>query len=156
MSVPPEAGAWHYQGPADPREGGCWYRLEGWEHGYAEAVRVLDLDSACGFRGAVLVEALVVLLPETEQQHADCLQAIGMTPATLPQEEGARRAVIVDACLAYGRHDPANTWPERQSEVLQLEKDPELGPMWHDGWHADRRMTDDLNEYIEREWLPRL
>ena len=85
MSVPPEAGAWRYQGPADPEQGGHWYRLEGWEHGYAEAVRVIDLESACGFRGAVLVEALVVLLPETDQELAECLQAIGLTPATLPQ-----------------------------------------------------------------------
>ena len=156
MSVPPEAGAWHYQGPSDPKEGGNWYRLEGWEYGYAEAVRVIDLTSACGFRGAVMVEALVVLLPESDQQLVDCLQVIGLTPATLPIEEGARQAAIVDACLAYGRHEPANTWPEPKSEILPLEDDPELGPMRHDGWQADRRMTDDLPEHVAREWLPRL
>lgn len=61
---------------------------------------------------------------------------------------------IVDACLAYGRHDTAETWPDRQSEVLQLELEDD-GPMEHDGGRADGRMTGDLTEYIEREWLPR-
>jgi hypothetical protein len=155
MAPSPER-EWRYQGPSDPKEGGHWYHLEGWEHGYAEAVRVIDLTSACGFRGAVLVEALVVLLPETDEELTEYLQAIGLTPSTLPQEEGGRKAAIVDACLACGRHEPANTWPEPQSEVLQLQDDPELGPMRHDGWQADRRMTDDLTEHVARERLPRL
>jgi len=156
MISPPAEHEWHYQGPSDPREGGHWYRLEGWQHGYVEAVRVIDLASACGFRGAVLIEALIVLLPESEEKLIRCLDAIGLTPATLPKEEGAQKAAIVEACLAYGRYDPANTFPDRQSEVLQLEADPDLGPMRHDGWHADQRMTDDLAEYIERVWLTRL
>jgi hypothetical protein len=109
-------------------------------YGYANAVRVTDLDSGCGFSGAVLIEHVTVLY--------DCHRIAEAIACCGWDVRGP--AQICDALISYGHSDPDDSWDgyrSNHSEVIQCDQD---GPEVFDGWKIDRRLGDDetLEEYV--------
>ena len=142
--------SWAYTGDVGSLcYGGTFVRIDpqAWKWGYAEAVRVTDLDSACGFRGAVLIESVTVNGTDDKGRIQRALACVGLTARDLlrMRDNTARRLAIADALLAYGYCD------YERSEVVQTEAG---APMADDGWRAEKFITsDDLRGYVEAEWL---
>lgn len=138
---------WLYSGDMNAAYGGIWIRHYG---DYADAVRIVDLDSAIGFDGAVLIERCSVSLPrkvsEKKQRIKSALSCYGQTVATLGQmSREARRAHIWNAMIDYGYGD------SDPIETLQLDPD---GPMQFDGWRADRKQPGgDIGNYVMAKYL---
>lgn len=137
---------WHYVGDINIEYGGTYFDLSEWENGYVDALRVTDLDSGCGFEGAVLIEKIVILVDndKANQQACECCGWI-KTDIDTSTENG--KLQLADAVMSYGRFDPANEYYEPQNEVVQTQSD---GPMEFDGWKATKRvLSENLKGYIE-------
>lgn len=142
-----------YCGDVNLEHGGTFVDLSDWEHGYCTAVRVTDLDSGCGFRGACLIEHVVISGTDDPKRIRQALGCVGgakslggrnwhRTGERSRIKEGLRHA-IADALLSYGYCDVE----EERSEIVQTEAD---GPMVFDGWRADKRLHGtDLRAYVE-------
>lgn len=142
---------WEYTGDINLEHGGMFYR-GAIDEGYADVVRVTDLDSGCGFSGAVLVEECTAIFATAPgdchyantQSALDCI-GLDKTPETCTIHE------LVEAAMAYGLYDPATNYARPVSHVFQCDDD---GPMAFDGWKADDRMDiDAVKDWIESELL---
>lgn len=51
---------WHFSGDVNLAYGGAFIHLDTFRNGYCDAVVVTDLDGACGFVGAVMIEHVTV------------------------------------------------------------------------------------------------
>ena len=136
--------------------GGTFYNFSDWKDGYVSAVEVTDLDSACGFDGAVLIEPKTIIIREGADLHT----ALGVIGASLlpngdiddngkivKKGTATWRFIATYACQSYGHYDP-----EDGSQVVQLDKD---GPMEFEGWKAIKRLRANasLENYVRREFL---
>ncbi len=145
------ADKWLYQGDVSLEYGGSYIDLSTWKDGYCSAVRIIDLDSGCGFTGAVMIEHVVILGIHDKKRIHDAMRCcdIDFTSWNTRDKESVRLA-IAESLLSYGCYDPDDAWDNYQShhtEILQLEAD---GPMQFDGWKADKRLHNtDLREYVE-------
>lgn len=150
---------WVFCGDVNLEYGGSFIDLSTWDDGYCSAVRVTDLDSACGFTGAVMVEHVVILGTDDADRIRKALDCVGGAAALGARnwhatgrsetiKENLRHA-IADALLSYGCCDPDAAWDgyrTHHTEVLQLEED---GPMKFDGWKADKRLSNTtLEAYV--------
>ena len=145
-AMPEKIAPWEYIGDVNIEYGGTYYNLsDDWKYGYVSALRVTDLDSGCGFDGAVLIEKLSIIVdPKYFAESAACC-GFEMSEVDLDIDQGKLR--ICDALLSYGHYDPANEYYEPANEVVQTLED---GPMEFDGWKASKRvLTKDLKGYIE-------
>jgi hypothetical protein len=116
-------------------------------------IEVTDLDSACGFRGANLIEKRTVLLNKPEIWPS-AINAIGskLLPNGDIDCDGAileRGSKAYKLCLAYSILTYRGCDTER-SEVIQIDPDETLN---YDGWQAKRLEDDSLEAYVAREWL---
>lgn len=137
---------WHYSGDVNPEYGGIWINLDNWEYGYAEAVKVTDLDSGAGFTGAVEVEHIVIHGMDDRERTKSALRYYGIENFRGFTKEMSRLA-IAEALASYGDYEQDRDGGSPFQEVLQLEPD---GPMVYDGWKADKRLRDpDLKAYVE-------
>jgi hypothetical protein len=147
---------WHYQGDMSLEYGGTFTRLREWRHGYVEVCEVTDLGSACGYRGAILIEMRTIAIDRKDRWEG-ALPVIGCTLApngdivdngrsTYRKRSLAWHLCLVHALNAYGYHDTD------RSEVIQLDRD---GAMQHDGWRAEKRLRSNasLRNYVRREFL---
>lgn len=149
---------WHYTGDVNLEHGGTFIDLSTWNDGYCSAVRVTDLDSGCGFAGAVLIEHIVINGTTDLARIRHAMQSCGYgadyhhRPPTISPEDHKRsiRLMIADALMSYGHYDHDDSWDgygDGHSETLQL--DPS-GPMKYDGWRASKRLRGgDLRGYVE-------
>ena len=146
-----------YCGDVNLEYGGLFIDLSTWGDGYCSAVRVTDLDSACGFDGAVMVEHIVILGVDDAERIRTALASCGGLCARNWHAIGDKatikhnlRHAIADALASYGYFDPDDSWNGYRSyhtEILQCEAD---GPMVFDGWKADKRITNTtLEEYVQ-------
>jgi hypothetical protein len=144
---------WYYQGDVSLEYGGTFMRFAEWKHGYAEVVEVTDLDSGCGFRGAVRIEERSINI-EDKSRWNSALNCIGATllpnddicygeRITYRKNSHAWRMCLVYALNCYGYYD------ENRSETVQ--PDP-TGPLKFDGWRATR-IRRNLRSYVRREFL---
>lgn len=145
---------WHFSGDVNLEYGGAFIDLSTWDDGYCDAVRITDLDSGCGFTGAVLIEHVVILGVRERNRITEALKGCGyeltrgnQSPADFKQ---SLRHMIAEALMSYGFTDPDDCWDGYRShhtEVVQMEAD---GPMIFDGWKADKRLRgDDLEGYVK-------
>jgi hypothetical protein len=143
-------GKWHYTGDVNPEYGGFWIDLSDWEYGYCSAVRVTDLDSGCGFRGAVLIEHIVINGTDDQERIKTALGACGCDVAELDQSDMRTQLMIAESLALYGFYDPDDFWDglsTPHTETVQMESD---GPMKFDGWTASKRLHNtSLRAYIE-------
>lgn len=151
-----------YMGDVNLEYGGTFYNFSDWRWGYVNAVEITDLDSACGFRGAVLIEQITINVKRPGAELDRALDVIGAkmvnTHARRPvgdildngrllmKDTAAWRWCIAYACQAYGHKDVD------KFEVVQLEKD---GALQFDGWRAERRLRQgaSLRNYVKNNWL---
>lgn len=151
-------GRWEYTGDVNLEHGGVFIDMSTWDDGYCSAVRVTDLDSGCGFTGAILIEHVVINGTDDPERIRKALECVGGSPfrgrrsRVVPAEEINQtiRLAIAEALLIYGYYEPDDAWYNYQShhsETVQLEHD---GPMLYDGWKADKRLRGgDLQGYVE-------
>jgi hypothetical protein len=105
--------------------GGTFFNLnrEHRENGYIEALRVSRLDDA-PFSALILVESLTLLPDEVGSDGwADCMKCIGLTRAQYDEgNERERLWMDAEACLAYGRYDPAEHGYEHHTDYILAEE----------------------------------
>lgn len=146
-----------YSGDVSLEYGGLFIDLSTFSDGYCTAVRITDLDSGCGFTGAVMVEHIVINGTDDSKRIREALKSYGglncRNWAFIGRRETIKenaRMAIAEALESYGYTDPDDSWNGYQShhtEILQLEAD---GPMTFDGWKADKRLHNtDLKQYVE-------
>ena len=136
--------ACQYSGDVNLEYGGVFYETKNWKnYGYASAIRITDLDSACGFTGGVLIESIVINRPDDIQRALDAIGA----------DDTGDTAAEIEACLAYGHYEPAFDVFNSVSETVTT--DPEN---WeYDGWKAEKHVTsEDLPGYVASCWLARV
>lgn len=130
---------WAYTGDCNLIHGGEFIDLndDDWNYGFCNAVVVTDLDSACGFTGASLIEHVTINGTDDSERIRNAWRCCGWAGgrpegASPGQHKRSLRLVIASALLNYGYKDVES------SEVVQTESD---GPMRFDGWRADKRLT---------------
>ena len=131
-----------YIGDCDLYNGGIYIDLSNWDsYGYANAVEVVDLDSAIGFTGAVAIHPMTINKSEASELPS-ILSVVGDKPENNPSPLD-----IAYACFAYGKYDD-----DRSYETLQLQRD---GEMEFQGWTAERRVRSNFNlrKYVESQYL---
>lgn len=137
---------WQYIGDVNIEYGGTFFDLTEWKHGYVDALRVTDLDSGCGFDGAVLIEKITILVDDEKTNKQAC-ECCGFKFDDLDLSTDAGKLQLADAVMSFGRYDPANEYYEPQNEVVQTQDN---GPMQFDGWTATKRvLSENLRGYIE-------
>lgn len=148
---------WEFSGDVNLEYGGEFIDLSTWDDGYCSAVRVTDLDSACGFTGAVLIEHVVILGTKDSERIRQALRSVGGLSARNWHRTGSSETIkqnlrhaIASALLGYGFYDPDDSWDGYRSyhtEIVQMEPD---GPMQFDGWKADKRLSNTtLEAYVQ-------
>ena len=140
---------WNYSGDVSIACGGMFVEVDrqNFKWGYLNFVEVTDLDSACGFRGACLIERGTVNGTDDKARIMSALKCVGMTPRDLLKMKGntARMMAIAYALRSYGYVDYDRT------EVVQTEAGQ---PMRFDGWKAEKVIREsDLKGYVESQWL---
>lgn len=144
---------YQYSGDINVEYGGQWIDLDNWEWGYANCVRVIDLDSGCGAPGMVAIEHVTILLDK--DRWAESLDCCGLTPwDVLGMDPDHRRYVLAECLLQYGHYDLDDAWDAYQShwiEIIQTESD---GPMVWEGLRAEKRVhCENLIGYIEAKHI---
>lgn len=153
-------GRWYYSGDGNLEYGGVFIDVSTWNDGYCDAVRVTDLDSGCGFTGAVLIEHITILVPNpssssmywADHDRGRMMSALrGCGPDNCRgMSKTTARCVIAEAMMGNGRYDPDDQWDgyrSSYSETVQCEAD---GPMAFDGWKAAKRLHNtSLEEYVK-------
>jgi hypothetical protein len=141
---------WEYSGDVNLEYGGQFIDLSTWGDGYCSVVRVTDIDSGCGFRGAVMVEHGTIYGMDDPKRVRQALNSVGGISARdwRPTADKASvkhglRMGIADAMLGWGFCD----YDDCRTEIVQLDED---GPMAFDGWKADKRLHGTtLEEYVK-------
>ena len=141
---------WLYSGDMNAQYGGIWIRHHG---DYCDAVEITDLDSACGFDGAVMIERLSSglydrKLSDRKKALKQALDCYGWTISDLPKgNRQATRAAIWEAMIRYGYCDRES----ENAEILQLDAD---GPMEFESWTAVRKQPHgDIGGYVMAKYL---
>ena len=139
---------WSFTGDVNLEYGGVFIDLSTWNDGYCSAVRVTDLDSGCGFRGACLIEHVVINGTDSPKRLREAMRSCGCSAEGM-SKEGAR-LMLAEALMSYGYTDPDSCYgfgSRPDSETIQCEQD---GPMSCDGWKADKRLNNTtLRAYVE-------
>lgn len=132
-----------YVGDCNIEHGGLFYDTTNWSnYGYATALRITDLDSACGFPGGIIIERITILKDKLEDALEYCSVDLS--------EVSDREAAEVEACEAYGLFDPHVDYNSPSSIIIST--DPES--MEFDGWKAEKHIAeDDLLGFIHAEWM---
>ncbi len=137
-----------YCGDVNLEYGGSFIDLSTWGDGYCTAVRVTDLDSGCGFTGAVLIEHVVINGTTQSKRLREAMKSCGCSAKGMTKESA--RHMLAEALMSYGYTDPNDSWDgysSHHTEVVQCEAD---GPMKFDGWKADKRIAGTtLEEYVK-------
>lgn len=138
-----------YIGDVNLKYGGAFFDMSTFKEGYVDCVQVVDLDSACGFSGAVMIQHLTILI-KTGKDLEKALQCIGFDK--LPRKN--RKMIIVDACLAYGYFEPDYSW-DRMSNYMEIVQCDSDGPKEFDRWTADYVAPEkfDLEKYVKEKHI---
>ena len=140
-----------YSGDTSIEYGGVWIDLSDWQHGYVTALEVTDLDSGCGFTGAVAVSMVTIMTDLSRDSHwrdqlREILASHGRRTDDLSGD--ARKHFIAYEAMLYGLCDRESpTHPYGPScDVIQLDPD---GPTQFDGWAAERMTEEEFTAYLE-------
>jgi hypothetical protein len=154
----------NYSGDVNLEYGGMFVDLDDWQYKYADVLRITDLDSGCGFTGAVMIEHLTALVPEKRDKMQSCLSVCGWDKGRLPGRTSKdRKMAMIEAIMAYGYYDPAQDFTGFHRTIIQCnalsgddDYDSWNSPMEYDGWKADYRLGENetLLEWLENDgWL---
>jgi hypothetical protein len=146
---------WKYSGDVNIRQGGYFFNTEGLKYNYVDAVRVTACADAGGPDNLFWVETLVINMPEDEAGLKEVISCCGWIPDDLPKRGAVRTAMIVDACIAYGKYDPAIY---NASIMVRIGRKEEARSEWDDSQEADviLRANASLRNYVRNEVVPRV
>jgi hypothetical protein len=147
------AKRWHYQGDINLEYGGTFFDFSEWKHGYATIVQVEDLDSACGFRGAILIEERTVTI-DRKERYASALSTIGATMLANGDIDDnghtmRKNSLAWRMCLAYAlnSHGPYDV---ERSDTVQPDRSESTK---FDGWTATRIRSGTLRSFVRKQYL---
>lgn len=120
-----------YFGDGNIAYGGYFVNLDTWDDGFADVVRVTDMDGAAGVKDVLLIEHLVIYTGSLEDKRDKTLRlAISGTGLgyndVMDMPELQKKHHIVDALLTYGAYDLDDAWLNYQqssSEYVYYGKD---------------------------------
>ena len=127
---------WLYTGDVSLEYGGLYVNADPNDirYDYIDAVRIIDLDSACGFDDAVLIERITIFGIQDKDKIKKVLDFCGMAVADL---RGLGRDSIIlllsDAFSDYGYYDPVSDFTGPHSWIVLTDIDAEYT---FDGWTA--------------------
>lgn len=154
----------YYIGDVNLEYGGTFFDLSSWSHGYVPALRVTDLDSGCGFTGAVAVERLTICLDcadlddiQSAIDSCDMRQRIkgqsrsdsekmdpNVVKAMIDSDPSVGTKLEIAYCfMSYGLYDPVSDMSGPHRWVIQCDSDVDYAPMEFDGWKASVRLSED-------------
>lgn len=139
---------WSYIGDKSLKYGGMFVKPE-WDH--AEIVSIIDLDSATGDSGLMLIERGTVSMPckrdGMKKRVGDALKCCGIAPQFLRQRKlGPKniRIMIAETLWYYGCNDV-----DKQA-ILAIKGDFKNTS----SWEVDENLGEqDLWEYLVENWL---
>lgn len=112
---------YQYNGDVDLTQGGYFASTGPDErrYGYSSVVRVTPCSDAGGPDNCFWIETLTVNLPTTKPEINQVLHHLDLNTDKLAiYTPAARRAILIDACIAYGKYDPDDLFsmglPQRQ------------------------------------------
>jgi len=143
-----------YVGDINLEYGGMYIDLDGFNDGYADVIRITDLDSAMVWKGAILIESLTTDC-SNDNKIKDSLKCCGLSDTKCDKRTKTGKLMIVESLIHYGHYDSNSIdYISPQKEILILTDDAEIE---FDDWKADRRLSqtgfDSLESYIEAKWL---
>lgn len=167
--------SYEYSGDINLDYGGIFIDLDTFMDGYCTAVRVTDLDSGCGFAGAVMIEHIVIngttdgkciaeslrfCGPDIDDTILTTLEALPHDPLSLGmlydhlQDKNYTipeiQHLLAESLASYGHYDPDDSW-DSYREIVQCEPD---GPMTFYGWQVDKRLHNTtLEAYVHSQHL---
>ena len=146
----------NYCGDVNLEHGGMFFDLTNWPE-YVDVVRVTDIDSGCGFTGAVMIEHNTTFWFDQKDKVHTALQSIGMDLAEFRKMPlKAKKMCLCDAFIMYGYSDPDDSWDGYRTHyctIIQMDEDE---PLTFDGWTAERFEADEydtLMDYVDRVHL---
>ena len=131
-----------YIGDVNLEYGGLFINLDDWQYGYANCLQITDLDSGCGFTGAVMVSPITVII-EPDQ----IIAANKCCGGVFGRDSKSRKMSVVYNLASYGAYDPGNNPYEPANAIIQCDPNREYAPMEFDGWVADVGLTDKQDLY---------
>ncbi len=142
----------NYLGDVNLEHGGLFVNLDDWKYGYADCLRITDLDSGAGFNGAVLVERIIAIT-DNPQEITSALTCCGWKDSNqkLPTQSGRiRRLIIVDSIVQYGYYELLQDFNGPNTWIIQTDSDLDYASMEFDGWKAELRLPDNqtIFEYL--------
>lgn len=146
----------NYTGDVNLEYGGMFFDLTNWPD-YVNVVRITDLDSGCGFDGAVMIEHNITFWFDQKDKVQTALDSMGVDLAEfrkLPLKD--KKMCLCEAFIGYGYSDPDDSWDGYRMPnctILQMDEDEELT---FEGWTAERFEADEyetLMDYIDRVHL---
>lgn len=149
---PADTDRYHYSGDVNLEHGGAFIDLSTFAHGYCSAVIVTDLDSACGFAGAVMVEHVVINGTDNPERIRAALACQGGSHARGARKgqwsKEALRHMIAEALCAYGYRDPDDSWDGYASYHTEIILTDPTAPRTFEGWTADKVISGNLAAYV--------
>lgn len=103
-------------------------------HGYFYSVEVTDLDSACGFDGASMIEVRSCFIPRERAKRMQAYDCQGWDARGLFSD--------LYALQAYGYYDQ-----HAPEQVYQLDRN---GKLSFDGWRAERCTREDFIANVQQ------
>ena len=122
-----------YVGDVNIEYGGMFIDTSDVEHGYAEVLRVTDLDSACGAEGLVMIERLTVIL-DNKDINVKALDSCGMLG------ESVGWLGLIESVVFYGYYDCVEDFTGPHRWIVVTSDYTGNKQSW-DGWKPDRDMT---------------
>lgn len=114
---------WYYQGDINIEHGGYFANLSTWSWGYVDVIRVTPCSDADGPDNEFWIEVVNVNLPGTKAAIKGILfntfgqAAVDEYRASKPR---VRKAMLVDACLSYGKYDVEETFNVRIGKTVTM------------------------------------
>ena len=138
---------WNYRGDVNISNGGMFIRIDEREK-YAEVVRITDLDSACGFTGAVMIEHLTAFDFSNPKKLENVSNSCGI-PLTYSAVMNDFES-IVEGFIEYGYFDKDESWDNYREPYIEIVQTIQGEPKVFDGWIATKTVLEDnLKGYIE-------
>lgn len=138
---------WFYHGDINPENGGFWYRLDNWQYGYADFVRITPCSDAGGPDNQFWIESGSVYGLDDEKRIKQAMNSCGWIPDEITG--AARKHAIVQAMLGYGYND------QDLSELVQVGKHANhcSASFGRSVPHKVLRAGSDIARYVRREFL---
>jgi hypothetical protein len=140
----------NYIGDVSLEYGGLFINLDNFKHGYADCLRVIDLENG-GTDGAVMVERITVCFDDSKIVK-DALKSCGWDKP-IGKDAHSKQLCIVETVAGYGYYDPVSDMSGPHCWIL-VEYDSYATQEEIESWRGEIvRLTEDQDvfEYLYNE-----